>query len=72
VPDPIVGMAIKAVVAVERDSGITTQIILRHCARLLEDFMVPKTIEFRDTLPKAENGKISRRLVAAEISESAL
>jgi amino acid adenylation domain-containing protein len=72
VPDPIVGMAIKAVVAVERDSGITAQIIIRHCARLLEDFMVPKTIEFRDTLPKAENGKISRRLIAAEISESAL
>lgn len=70
IPDPIVGMAIKAVVAVESGSGITAQIITRHCARLLEDFMVPKIIEFRDTLPKAENGKIIRRLITAEVSEA--
>jgi long-chain acyl-CoA synthetase len=71
IPDPVVGMAIKAVVAVERDSGITAQIIIRHCARHLEDFMVPKFVEFRDALPKAESGKISRRLVTADLPESA-
>ena len=68
--DPIVGMAIKAVVAVDGDSGITAHTVIGHCARLLEDFMVPKTVEFRDTLPKGENGKISRRLVTADIQES--
>jgi acyl-coenzyme A synthetase/AMP-(fatty) acid ligase len=27
--------------------------------------MVPKTVEFRDALPKSDNGKISRRQVMA-------
>jgi amino acid adenylation domain-containing protein len=71
ISDPIVGMALRAVVAVERDSGVTAQVIIRHCAQHLEDFMVPKTVEFRETLPKGENGKINRRLVTAEIQESA-
>jgi acyl-CoA synthetase (AMP-forming)/AMP-acid ligase II len=70
IPDPILGMAIKAVVAVEPDAGITARVITRHCVRLLEDYMVPKVIEFRNALPKGDNGKISRRLVSAESSET--
>jgi acyl-coenzyme A synthetase/AMP-(fatty) acid ligase len=69
-PDPIVGTAIKAVVAIDRDSNMTAQDVIRHCARHLEDFMVPKTVEFREALPKGETGKISRRLIAAEVAES--
>ncbi|MGB9116359.1 class I adenylate-forming enzyme family protein [Bradyrhizobium sp.] len=71
VPDRILGMAIKAVVAVDPDVGLTAATIVRHCARHLEDFMVPKTVEFRETLPKGESGKISRRLVIAEVPELA-
>jgi long-chain acyl-CoA synthetase len=63
VPDPILGLAIKAVVALDPGSDLTEQNIVRHCARHLEDFMVPKIVEFRDELPKTESGKISRRLV---------
>jgi long-chain acyl-CoA synthetase len=62
-PDPILGMAIKAVVALEQGSDLTEQNIIRHCAKHLEDFMVPKIVEFRDELPKTDSGKISRRLV---------
>jgi len=64
-PDPILGMAIKAVVALVPGSDLTEQNIIRHCAKHLEDFMVPKIVEFRDELPKTESGKISRRLVGA-------
>jgi amino acid adenylation domain-containing protein len=70
VPDPILGHAIKAVVAAP-GARLTEQDIIRHCARHLEDFMVPKMVEFRDALPKTESGKISRRLVEAEIMEAA-
>jgi acyl-CoA synthetase (AMP-forming)/AMP-acid ligase II len=63
VPDPVLGMAIKAVVALSPGADLTEQNIVRHCARHLEDFMVPKIVEFRDELPKTESGKISRRLV---------
>ena len=71
VPDPVLGRALKAVVATDPQASLTAQDVIRHCARHLEDFMVPKLIEFRDALPKTESGKISRRLVAADTLEPA-
>jgi acyl-CoA synthetase (AMP-forming)/AMP-acid ligase II len=66
VPDPILGLAIKAVIAADPQAQLTAQHVIRHCAQHLEDFMVPKVVEFRAALPKTESGKISRRQVAAE------
>ena len=63
VPDPVLGIAIKAVVALEPGAALEAAEIMRHCARFLEDFMVPKVVEFRAALPKTESGKISRRQV---------
>ena len=63
VPDPMLGMAIKAIVAAE--DGLTERDVIRHCAARLEDFMVPSIVEFRGQLPKSENGKISRKELAA-------
>jgi amino acid adenylation domain-containing protein len=71
VPDPVLGLAIKAVVAADPQAKLTAQDVIRHCARHLEDFMVPKTVEFRDALPKTDTGKISRRLLAADALEPA-
>jgi long-chain acyl-CoA synthetase len=71
VPDPVLGLALKAVVAADPQAHLTAHDVIRHCARHLEDFMVPKMVEFRDALPKTESGKISRRLVAADTLESA-
>ena len=70
-PDPILGMAIKAVVALAPGADLTEQNIIRHCAKHLEDFMVPKIVEFRDELPKTESGKISRRMVQTGVMEAA-
>jgi long-chain acyl-CoA synthetase len=61
VPDPILGMAIKAILVMAPDAGVTVKDVIRHCKRHLEDFMVPKLVEFHDALPKTESGKISRR-----------
>ena len=71
VPDPVLGRALKAVVAADPQAKLTAHDVIRHCARHLEDFMVPKLVEFRDALPKTESGKISRRLVAADTLEPA-
>jgi len=69
VPDPVLGLAIKAVVALESNTAITRDDVIRHCAKHLEDFMIPKAVEFRGELPKSENGKIDRREIArAEMS----
>jgi acyl-CoA synthetase (AMP-forming)/AMP-acid ligase II len=67
VPDAVLGMAIKAVVSADPDAGLTERDVIRHCAKRLEDFMVPKSVEFRDGLPKSANGKISRSQVMMEL-----
>ncbi|MFN2643596.1 MAG: class I adenylate-forming enzyme family protein [Burkholderiales bacterium] len=59
VPDRLLGQAIKAIVAA--DEGVSERDVIRHCAARLEEFMVPKHVEFRGHLPKSENGKIARK-----------
>jgi len=66
VPDRILGMAIKAVVAVDAASGLNERAVIAHCAARLEEYMVPSQVEFRAELPKSENGKIARRAIAEE------
>ena len=66
VPDPVLGMAIKAVVVTDPDYALSERDVILHCAARLEDFMVPKTVEFRASLPKSDNGKISRSRVAMD------
>jgi acyl-CoA synthetase (AMP-forming)/AMP-acid ligase II len=63
VPDPVLGQALKAIVAA--DEGLTERDVIRHCAARLEDFMVPSIVEFRGQLPKSENGKIARKELLA-------
>ncbi|HEY4245783.1 MAG TPA: AMP-binding protein [Lacunisphaera sp.] len=59
VADPVLGQAIKAFV-VTTDSTLTEKAILAHCRARMEDYMVPKVIEFRVELPKSSNGKIRK------------
>jgi long-chain acyl-CoA synthetase len=69
VPDPILGSAIMAVLTLQPGVQITKQDVLRHCSARLEDFMRPKVVEFRTSLPKTESGKISKRMIAREHEE---
>ncbi len=64
VPDEIFGQAIKAFVALEKGSALTGKEILLYCSQHLENYMIPKYIELRDSLPKTETGKINKRLIA--------
>jgi acyl-CoA synthetase (AMP-forming)/AMP-acid ligase II len=60
VPDPILGQAVKVFVVVT-DKALGDAQIAAHCRTHLEDFMMPKYIEFRDSLPKTSSGKISKK-----------
>lgn len=61
IPDEILGLAIKAVVSLKKNSNLTGKDIMMHCRKNLENFMVPKVVEFRDKLPKTTTGKISKK-----------
>jgi long-chain acyl-CoA synthetase len=61
VSDPVLGEAIKAYVVLRKGATLTDKDILARCAASLEDFMVPKYVEFRDELPKTSTGKITRK-----------
>jgi len=66
VPDPILGMAIKAMIVLIEPGVLTEREIITHCARHLEDFMVPKIVSFCWELPKTDSGKIRRSQLQAE------
>lgn len=64
--DAVLGQTIHAIV-VASDPALSERDVIRHCARLLEEFMVPKSVEFRESLPKTDTGKVSRRLAAESL-----
>ena len=59
VPDPVIGQAIKAVI-VPNGVPLSEAQVLAHCRANLEDFMVPKCVEFRTELPRTPTGKVRR------------
>jgi amino acid adenylation domain-containing protein len=59
VPDPVLGQAVKAILVVESVQLSEAQ-VLAYCRSHLEDFMVPKMVEFRSELPKTDSGKIKK------------
>lgn len=68
VPDAVLGNAIKAVIVKREGSLLTTQDVLHHCSKNLEDFMVPKHVEFAESLPKTTTGKIAKRELSAGVA----
>jgi len=61
VPDELLGQAIKVFIVTTGSSPLTEQAILRHCKENLEPFMVPKYVEFRNSLPKTVTGKLAKK-----------
>ena len=59
IPDDLLGQAIKAFV-VSNNQDISSNDIIRHCRKNLEDFMIPKFVEMRNSLPKTSSGKIKK------------
>lgn len=71
VPDAVLGQAIKAVIATD-GRAISTAQVIAHCRQHLEEFMVPKHVEFCTALPKTPSGKIRKpELSCAPSLESA-
>jgi long-chain acyl-CoA synthetase len=60
VPDPILGQAVKAFLVLDQGVSLSEGQVLAYCRSHMEDFMVPKFVEFRGELPKTSSGKIKK------------
>ena len=64
VPDELVGHAVKALI-VPSGADLTKNAVLAYCKQHLEDFMIPRQIEFVAALPRTTNGKIAKKELIA-------
>jgi long-chain acyl-CoA synthetase len=69
VPDAKTGEAVRAYVVKnpEYEGELSKEAVLAHCRTLLTDYKIPKSIIFRDELPKSPIGKILRKDLKAEV-----
>jgi acyl-CoA synthetase (AMP-forming)/AMP-acid ligase II len=63
VPDALLGQAVRAFVVRKPGATLDQQAVLRHCIRHLEDFAVPRRVEFLEELPQTSNAKIDLRVL---------
>ena len=59
-PDPLCGEAVVAFI-VRRDPALTADAVKQHARASLTNYKVPRTIVFRDELPKSNVGKVLRK-----------
>jgi long-chain acyl-CoA synthetase len=65
-PDPHSGEAVAAYV-VKKDTNVTEADIIKHCRTELTGYKVPRSVVFRESLPKTNVGKVLRRVLREEV-----
>jgi len=58
IPDEVQGQTIKAFCVLRNGEHVGVDWLIAHCAEKSPRYMVPKTIEFLDELPKTTSGKV--------------
>jgi long-chain acyl-CoA synthetase len=66
IPDRYRGETVKAFVVVKPPAELSADDVVEHCTRLLTAYKIPKQIEFRDSLPRSDVGKVLRRMLRDE------
>ncbi|HYP54600.1 MAG TPA: long-chain fatty acid--CoA ligase [Pyrinomonadaceae bacterium] len=66
VPDAYRGEAVKAFVVLKQGATATADEIVEHCTKQLAEFKVPRSVEFRESLPKTAVGKVLHRVLREE------
>jgi long-chain acyl-CoA synthetase len=69
IPDAKTGEGVRAYVVKNPDfvGELTAASVIAHCKSLLTDYKIPKSVVFRDELPKTPVGKILRKDLKAEV-----
>jgi acyl-CoA ligase (AMP-forming) (exosortase A-associated) len=68
-PHPVLGQAVVVVATAPRGRALDGDGVVGRCRGELPAYMVPQRVVERESLPRNANGKIDRRLLAAEVAE---
>ncbi len=66
IPDPRSGESVKAFIQLKPGETSTEEEIMEFCRERLAGYKRPRTIEFRDSLPVSQVGKVLRRVLRDE------
>jgi long-chain acyl-CoA synthetase len=66
IPDSEFGQSLVAAVQTHGEASMTAQQVQEFLARKLANFKVPRIVEFRDSLPREDTGKIFKRRLQDE------
>ncbi|MCW3054350.1 MAG: o-succinylbenzoate--CoA ligase [Chthonomonadales bacterium] len=66
-PDALRGEEVTAIVVLKPDATATERELIVFCRERLANYKVPRSILFRDTLPRGGTGKVVKRLLKKEL-----
>ena len=66
IPDPYRGETVKAYIVLKKGETATAEEIMAFCGEKLAAYKVPKSVEFRESIPKSAIGKVLRKILRAE------
>ena len=71
IPDERWGEKVTAMVILSAGQSATEEELIAHCRTLIAGYKVPKTIRFLPSFPMTPSGKVLKRDLRAQFSESA-
>lgn len=66
-PDAVRGEEVTAVVVLRTEASATERELIVFCRERLANYKVPRTVLFRETLPRGGTGKVVKRLLKKEL-----
>jgi long-chain acyl-CoA synthetase len=57
------GEAIKAVIVAKHSTTLSTREVIVYCKDKIEDYKIPRLVEFRNELPRGMSGKVDKELL---------
>jgi len=67
IPDELIGNRISVIIVLSTPGKMKKEDILQYCSQHLPKYMIPESVEFRDSLPTTSSGKVDRK----KLSDSA-
>jgi amino acid adenylation domain-containing protein len=67
IPDELIGNRISVLIVPSTPGKMKKEDILQYCSQHLPKYMIPESVEFRDSLPTTSSGKVDRK----KLSDSA-